>query len=49
MEKLKPEKVVEIMEAKGVRVSVEQATGILVFLRKLSNIIVAQYLEKKKR
>lgn len=49
MEKLKPEKVVEIMEAKGVKVSVEQAAGILVFLRKLSNIIVAQYLEKKKK
>lgn len=49
MEKLKPEKVVEIMKAKGIKVSVEQAAGILVFLRKLSNIIVAQYLEKKKR
>ena len=46
MEKLKPENVVEMLKEKGMEVSVEQATAILNFLRKLADIVVAQYLEK---
>lgn len=45
MEKLKPEKVVEILKAKGVNVTVEQATSILEFLRKMASIVVSQYLK----
>ena len=44
MEKLKPEKVVEMLKAKGTEVSIEQATVILKFLRKLADIVVSQYL-----
>jgi hypothetical protein len=49
MEKLKPEKVVEILKAKGVDVSVEQAASILEFLRKMANIVVSRHLKKKKQ
>lgn len=45
MEKLKPERVVEMLREKGMEVSLEQAALILEFLRKLANIVVAQYLE----
>ncbi|MFZ6009571.1 MAG: hypothetical protein ACOYXT_04425 [Bacteroidota bacterium] len=45
MEKLKPEKVVEILKAKGVSVTVEQAASILEFLRKMASIVVSQYLK----
>jgi hypothetical protein len=44
MEKLKPERVVEMLKAKGVNVTVEQAASILEFLRKMANIVVSQYL-----
>lgn len=47
MEKLKPEKVVEILKAKGVSVTVEQAASILEFLRKVANIVVSQYLKPR--
>jgi len=45
MEKLKPEKVVEILKAKGVSVTVEQAASIIEFLRKMASIVVSQYLK----
>jgi len=45
MEKLKPERVVEMLKAKGVNVTVEQATSILEFLRKMASIVVSQYLK----
>ena len=44
MEKLKPEKVVEMLKAKGTEVSVKQAAVILIFLRKLADMVVSQYL-----
>jgi len=44
MEKLKPEKVVEMLKVKGTEVSVEQAAAILKFLRKLADMVVSQYL-----
>lgn len=47
MEKLVPEKVVEILREKGVEVSLEQARMILEFLRKLADIAVNQYLNNK--
>ena len=49
MEKLSPEKVVAMLKEKGVEVSVEQAASILKFLRKLANIVVAQYLKGGKQ
>jgi hypothetical protein len=49
MEKLSPEKVVAMLKEKGVDVSVEQAASILKFLRKLANIVVAQYLKGGKQ
>jgi hypothetical protein len=49
MEKLKPEKVVAMLKEKGVEVSVDQAASILKFLRKLANIVVAQYLKGGKQ
>ncbi len=47
MEKLVPEKVVEILREKGVEVSLEQARLILEFMRKLADIAVSQYLNNK--
>ncbi|SKA06809.1 hypothetical protein SAMN04488128_102576 [Chitinophaga eiseniae] len=49
MEKIKPEKAVEMLKQKGVEVTVEQATFILEFLRKLANIIVAQHLDRQRK
>ena len=46
MEKLKPERVVEMLKAKGVNVSVKEAASILEFLRKMANIVVSQYLKR---
>jgi|JI8StandDraft_2_1071088.scaffolds.fasta_scaffold880091_1 hypothetical protein len=46
MEKLKPERVVAMLKEKGVEVSVEEATLILKFLRKMANIVVSQYLSR---
>lgn len=46
MEKIQPEKVVEILRQQGVEVTLEQAKIILVFLQKLANIAVAQYLKR---
>ena len=44
MEKLKPEKVVEMLKEKGMHVSVDQAKSILEFLRKLADVVVSKYL-----
>lgn len=49
MEKLSPEKVAAMLKEKGVEVSVDQAASILKFLRKLANIVVAQYLKDGKQ
>jgi hypothetical protein len=46
MDKLQPEKAVEILRQHGVEVTVEQARLILEFLRKLADIAVTQYLKK---
>lgn len=46
MRKLEPEKIMEILKAKGVDVTVEQAPSILEFLRKMANIVVSQYLKR---
>ncbi|MBL7871262.1 MAG: hypothetical protein JNM78_06610 [Cyclobacteriaceae bacterium] len=47
MEKLKPERAVEILKAKGVNVTVEQAASILEFLRKMASIVVSQHLKRR--
>ena len=49
MEKLLPEKVMAMLKEQCVEVSVEQAASILKFLRKLANIVVAQYLKGGKQ
>lgn len=46
MEKLQPEKAVEVLQQHGVEVTVEQAKLILEFLRKLADIAVTQYLNR---
>jgi hypothetical protein len=46
MEKLKPEKVVEMLKQKGTQVSLEQAGAILDFLRKVADVVVSRYLRK---
>ena len=48
MEKLKPEKVVEMLRERGVDISVEQAAQILELLRKFAHIVVSQHLERQK-
>ena len=49
MEKLKPEKAVEMMRRKGVDISVKQAAQTLELLRKFANIPVSQHLESQKQ
>ena len=49
MEKLIPEKAVEILRKQGVDISVEQAAQMLELLRKFANIIVSQHLEGQKQ
>jgi hypothetical protein len=49
MDKIRPEKAAEMLKQKGIEVTVEQATFILEFLRRLANIIVAQHLEKQRK
>ena len=44
MEKLKPEQVVAMLRKKGMEVNIEQATLILGFMRKLSEMVVSNYL-----
>ena len=45
MEKITPVKVVELLGKNGIQVSIEQATIILEFLRKLADIAVLNYLK----
>ena len=47
MEKIKPEKAVEMLRERGVDISVEQAAQILELLRKFANIVVSQHLESQ--
>jgi hypothetical protein len=44
MDKLTPEWVAEVLRKHGREVTMEQAAGILDFLRKIAKIAVAQYL-----
>ena len=46
MDKIQPEKAVEILQEHGMKVTVEQAKIILDFLRKLASIAIDQYLRK---
>lgn len=46
MEKIRPEKVVEILHQKGIHVTLEQAVLILTFMRTLAEIAVSRYLKK---
>lgn len=46
MEKLQPEKAVEMLRQSGTDVTIEQAKLILEFLRKLAAIAVTQYLNQ---
>ena len=49
MEKIKPEKAIEIWGCGGIEISVEQATQFLELLKKFENIIVGQYLESQRK
>lgn len=49
MEKLKPERVVEMLKENGIDVSAEQAAAILKFLRKLADAVISQYLGKGRK
>jgi len=46
MEKLPPEKAAEMLRKGGMNVSVTQAAIVLEFLRKLADIVVANYLDR---
>ncbi|WP_173820310.1 hypothetical protein [Niastella vici] len=46
MEKLTPQKVQEMLRQRGTIVTLEQATAILNFIRKLANIAISNYLQK---
>jgi hypothetical protein len=46
MEKLPPEKAAEMLRKGGMNVSVAQAAIVLEFLRKLADIVVANYLNR---
>jgi hypothetical protein len=47
MEKIGPKQVVEILHNQGMDVTEEQAKAIFALLRKLSTIVVTQYLENE--
>jgi hypothetical protein len=46
MEKLKPERLVEMLKKDGIVVSIEQAASILRFLRMLADIVVTNHLHR---
>lgn len=48
MEKMTPERAMEILRKQGMEVSSEQARQILDFLYKLAGLAVAQYVTNKK-
>nr|WP_315200695.1 hypothetical protein [uncultured Flavobacterium sp.] len=45
--KVTPEKAQKMLKEEGMEVTLEEAKDILYFLRKLANIAVFKYLEKK--
>jgi hypothetical protein len=45
MEKIKPERVVAMLHKKGVEIDVEQAVLVLSLLRRLSKMVVSNYLK----
>jgi len=47
MEKITAEKVVQMLKAKGMEVSLEEATSILKFLQLLADAVVSQYLGRE--
>jgi len=47
MEKITPERVVQMLKAKGMEVSLEEATSILKFLQLLADAVVSQYLGRE--
>ena len=49
MEKIKPEKALEMLRKKNVNISFEQTAQVLELLRKFANIMVSQYLESQRR
>lgn len=49
MEKISPEKAVEMLKKKGVEISLEQAVLVLEFMRKMAGIVVESYLEKERK
>ncbi|MEI9959391.1 MAG: hypothetical protein WDM90_24430 [Ferruginibacter sp.] len=49
MEKIKPEKVAEMLRSRGVEISIEEAAQVLELLRKFANIIVANHLESARQ
>lgn len=49
MEKLSPERVLEVLKRRGVEVTLDQAASILKFLQMLADITVAQHLRNGKR
>jgi hypothetical protein len=46
MERIQPEKVVELFKKNGIEITTQQAILILDFLYKMANIAVSQYLIK---
>jgi hypothetical protein len=47
MEKLNPEKAVEMLRERGVDISMAQAAALLELLRKFAHIVISQHLENK--
>lgn len=46
MEKIRPEKVMEMLRQRGVHVTLEQAALVLATLKKWAEIAVSQYLKR---
>ena len=46
MEKLPPEKAAEMLRTRGTEITVDQAAIVLIFLRKLADTLVTNYLER---
>ncbi|WP_281225406.1 hypothetical protein [Flavobacterium aquiphilum] len=43
--KISPEKAMEMLKSEGMNVTIEEATEILLFLRKMAHIAVSKFLE----
>jgi len=48
VERISPEKAIEILKKDGLEVTLEQAKLILEFLYQMADVVVDQYLEKSK-